>query len=127
MQTITLPTTLHCASCVTNIKPFFDAAANIKTWQVDLSKPIKTITVTGENVTRNEVVNLLRKADYDVAEQGSIKSSALPETTSAATGISFWRDNTKWQRASLNTLTCLAGCSLGDFMGFRRRDRRSVG
>lgn len=67
-QSITLPTTLHCQGCVNAIQPIFDAATNIKSWQVDLSAPVKTITVTGENVTRDEVARLLRLADYNVIE-----------------------------------------------------------
>ena len=27
----------------------------------------------------------------------------------------FWLDSGKWRRASINTLRCLGGCSLGDF------------
>jgi cation transport ATPase len=115
LQTLTFPTTLHCDACVKAIKPFFDSAPNIKSWQVDLSKPVKTITVSGTNITRHEIAGLLRKADYDIVSEDKLKSSALPEIHSTSKEPGFWKDKMKWRRASLNTLTCLAGCSIGDF------------
>lgn len=44
---------------------------------------------------------------------------AIGKQASRATAIQvptpFWGDVNKWQRASLNTLNCLIGCTLGDF------------
>ncbi len=120
MNTIVLPTTLHCAGCIESIKPFFNSSKRIKEWKVDLSKPVKTITVTGEEISKVEVAELLQKAGYDVLEETEIKSTELPqigtgnrkiETTSPA----FWSDRNIWKRASFNTLNCLIGCSIGDF------------
>jgi hypothetical protein len=31
-----------------------------------------------------------------------------------ASKLLFWKDSLKWKRASVNTLRCLAGCSIGD-------------
>ncbi len=69
MNTITLPTTLHCAGCIESIKPFFNASEKTKEWKVDLSKPVKTITVSGEDVREEDVVKLLQEAGYDKLEQ----------------------------------------------------------
>lgn len=54
---------------VESIKPFFNASEKIKEWKVDLTKPIKTITVSGENVREEDVVKLLQEAGYDKLEQ----------------------------------------------------------
>lgn len=125
MNTITLPTTLHCAGCIASVKPYFDASAKVKEWKVDLTKPVKTITVTGEEIKESDVVSLLQEAGYDVLEETETVSTALPpigESTSAGAvkvpfrGFKgFWQDKPKWSRASFNTLNCLLGCSIGDF------------
>ena len=36
-------------------------------------------------------------------------------TTHTLSQNRFWSDPVAWRRASLNTLTCLIGCSIGDF------------
>lgn len=121
MNTITLPTTLHCAGCIQSIKPFFNASPKVKDWKVDLSQPVKTITVTGEDVSQTDVVNLLHQAGYDILSESEIVSSALPPigqvlaAAPSATQSSFWTDKAIWKRAGFNTLNCLIGCSIGDF------------
>ncbi|RLM00737.1 hypothetical protein CFD26_108417 [Aspergillus turcosus] len=37
------------------------------------------------------------------------------ETRKSALSLSFWSSKTGWKRAAVNTLRCLAGCTLGDF------------
>lgn len=112
MNTITLPTTLHCQGCIASIKPYFDASPKIKEWKVDLSGPV-TITATGEHLDKTDVIGLLHEAGYDIINTVSQPSAALPPIGHVST--SFWSDRTKWKRAAFNTLNCLAGCSLGDF------------
>ena len=119
MNTITLSTTLHCAGCVESIKPFFNASKKVKEWRVDLSKPVKIITATGEELTKEEVTTLLQEAGYDVLDETEIKSTELPQIGSMVNGqpsaVGFWSDADKWKRAAFNTLNCLMGCSIGDF------------
>lgn len=126
MSTITLPTTLHCAGCIASVKPYFDKSPKVREWKVDLTKPVKTITVTGEEIKESDVVSLLREAGYDVLEEVEEKSTDLPSigsiqhsvnvaAGSVANDPAFWQDKAKWKRASFNTLNCLLGCSIGDF------------
>lgn len=119
MNTITLPTTLHCAGCVASIKPFFDKSPKVKEWSVDLKQAVKTITVKGEEIEKEDVVALLHEAGYDILQQ-EITSSDLPpignmQHVANSLQQSFWGDADKWKRASFNTLNCLIGCSIGDF------------
>ena len=135
MNTITLPTTLHCAGCVQSIKPFFNALQKIKEWKVDLTQPVKTITVTGEEISVKDITTLLQEAGYDVLQGTDAMSAELPpigiissnvkagslNTHVSPSGVedsltkAFWTDRTKWNHASFNTLNCLLGCSIGDF------------
>ena len=122
MNTVTVPATLHCAGCIQSIKPFFNASPKVKDWKVDLSQPVKTITVSGDDVSKADVVSLLQQAGYDTMQVTEGLSSALPpiggpvtmSPPSAATGA-FWQDTPIWKRAGFNTFNCLIGCSIGDF------------
>ena len=78
MNSITLSTTLHCAGCVASIKPFFDSSPLVKEWKVDLQKPVKTITASGENLKEETIVDLLKQAGYDVLEETETVSTELP-------------------------------------------------
>lgn len=120
MNTITLPTTLHCAGCIESIKPFFNASEKVKEWKVDLSKPVKTITAIGENLSSEDVTSLLQQAGYDLLEETAAISTELPPigvpvNRQPSTVNGFWKDTDKWNRAAFNTLNCLIGCSIGDF------------
>ncbi len=119
MNTIVLPTTLHCAGCVESIKPFFNSSLKINEWKVDLSKPVKTITAAGEELSKEDVTELLQQAGYDILEETETVSTELPPIGSMVNGqsstVGFWNDIDKWKRASFNTLNCLIGCSIGDF------------
>lgn len=90
-------TTLHCEGCVSKVKPLLDAEAGIESWSVDLEAAGVPITVHG-NTTEEKIQALLAQAGY---------------ATTLATG--FWKDALVWKSASLNTLNCLIGCSIGDF------------
>lgn len=117
MNTVTLTTTLHCAGCIESIKPFFNASEKVKEWKVDLTKPVKTITVSGESIQEEDVKKLLREAGYDVIEEVAQSSPELPPIgkVTTKTDSTFWNDREKWKRASFNTFNCLIGCSIGDF------------
>jgi copper chaperone CopZ len=122
MNTITLPTTLHCAGCISAIKPVFNSAKKVKDWKVDLTQPVKTITVTGEGITDADVTGLLQQAGYDVMQNADKFSAELPligaipaAVPLKATTALFWSDAGVWNRAAFNTLNCLIGCSIGDF------------
>lgn len=43
------------------------------------------------------------------------KSCEKKQTPPGPTTIPFWTSSSTWKRASVNTLRCLVGCTLGDF------------
>ena len=102
MEVLELQTNLHCEKCVDKIQPHFDEATKIDKWSVNLDSNSKTITVEGEDISEQLVSDLLEKEGYKVENPNK-------ENTG------FWADIKKWKRASLNTLNCLIGCSIGDF------------
>lgn len=66
---------------------------------MDTNSTDKTLTIRGR-ITEHEIVKIIAKAGF----------SAVPTSTGG-----FWQDKPVWKRASLNTLNCLLGCSIGDF------------
>ncbi|MBL7779267.1 MAG: DUF4396 domain-containing protein [Chitinophagales bacterium] len=115
MSTLTLPTTLHCGGCIASIQPYFDGEKSIKEWKVNLEAPVKTITVSGENISEKLVEELLHKAGYELLKTAPLDSSLPPIGSSLTTPKGFWSDADKWKRAAFNTFNCLIGCSIGDF------------
>lgn len=64
MKTLQFTTTLKCSGCVDRIKSDFDNDKNIESWDVHLQTNPKILTVKGENITAEEVENLLAQSGY---------------------------------------------------------------
>lgn len=64
MKTYQFKTNIMCGSCVANVTPHLDEAADIKEWKVDTANPKKILTVQTENLDENQVVALVNKAGY---------------------------------------------------------------
>lgn len=89
-------TDLHCQGCIDKVKPVLDSASKIDSWVAEVNGEV-TLKIDG-SITEKELDKLLQQKGYHV--KGAEK---------------FWRDTDKWSRASLNTFSCLVGCSIGDF------------
>jgi cation transport ATPase len=106
---------MHCNSCVAKLASVLDNAPGIHHWKADVNSPEKTVTIHGE-LGESELVALIRKAGFDVntniAAACDMKASVEPIQVKT----NFWSDRKVWKRASFNTLSCLLGCSIGDFL-----------
>lgn len=102
METIQVDTNVHCEKCIDKLKPHFDDMHLISSWEVDLKSSDKMLTVKGESITKELVAGLLDKEGYEILNLDDNSDN-------------FWSDKVKWTRASFNTLSCLIGCSIGDF------------
>ena len=100
ISTRTFKTNLHCDGCVEKVTPYLNSDEGISDWSVDLAPEVKTLTVSGENISPSHINDILEKAGYQTID--------APEN-------SFWNHAPSWKRASFNTLNCLIGCSIGDF------------
>lgn len=115
MDTITVATNLHCASCVDKLKKQLDNAAGVHHWNVDLKDPRKVLTVHG-SLSAQGVTALVEQAGFKTVPDAANDHCAVPQSgPSAPAAAGFWGDGRVWRRASLNTLSCLIGCSIGDF------------
>lgn len=66
MKTKKYATNLRCGSCVEKIAPRLNAEPSIRKWSVDLSAPLKTLTVEGDDVSDDRVESLLTAAGYRI-------------------------------------------------------------
>jgi copper chaperone len=58
METLKFKTTLKCGGCVATIKPKMDQLKNVEKWEVDLTQPVKILTVDGTNLNENELIDI---------------------------------------------------------------------
>ncbi len=65
MKTILVKTNLKCNGCIAAVKPALDAIEGLKSWEVDLSSPDRTLRaeVNGEAV-ESEIRAALEKSGY---------------------------------------------------------------
>ena len=67
MKTLRFKTNLKCAGCMYAIKPYMDGIEGIKSWDVDLESPNKTVEV----VTETTSTETIRKAiEEGISEAG---------------------------------------------------------
>jgi cation transport ATPase len=110
MNTLDLKTNINCGNCVAKVTPFLNGNAAIKSWKVDTKNPDKILHIEG-NITENQVAELIQQAGFLVKE--TVQKTQMPINSNLQND--FWQDQQIWKNASLNTLNCLIGCSIGDF------------
>ena len=57
-------TNLMCEGCKSRITPLLDREEGIESWQVDLEDENKILTVESDDVSGEEVIDILQKAGY---------------------------------------------------------------
>jgi len=119
MKEITVPTNLHCGSCVTKLGKVLDNHPKVHHWSADVSKHDKPVTIMG-NLDEKEATALIEQAGfkttYGIATTCTMQATPLvAEQPAAVAKNRFWSDRKVWRRAGFNTFNCLIGCSIGDF------------
>jgi cation transport ATPase len=118
MKEITLPTNLHCGSCVTKLGKVLDNTPKVHHWSADVSKHDKPVTIVGD-LNESEATALIEQAGfktaYGIPTSCTMHAAPAAKELTPPKGEGFWRDVKVWRRAGFNTLNCLIGCSIGDF------------
>ena len=65
-ETFTFKTNINCASCVAQVAPGLDAAEGICHWDVDTSGREKILSVHSDGISREEIMDTVRKAGYEI-------------------------------------------------------------
>jgi copper chaperone CopZ len=64
MKEIKFKTNVNCNHCINKITPMLNGDKSITEWNVDLTNEDKMLTVKGENVDENSVIESLSKVGY---------------------------------------------------------------
>ena len=84
MSTTKFKTNLNCGSCVSKVKPALDADPMIENWSVDTGTPAKILTVAGESISRESLVQHFDQAGFRLLDE---VPAAQPETNNAPTSF----------------------------------------
>lgn len=68
MKTLKFKTNINCGHCLATAKPFLDKIKNVQGWNVDTTVPEKILTVEGDHVEPENVIEMVQMAGY-TAEQ----------------------------------------------------------
>ena len=64
MKTLKFKTNINCSGCIANAKPFLDKIKHQQGWHVDTTNPDKILTVEGDAVETENVLEMVREAGY---------------------------------------------------------------
>ncbi len=63
METIKFNTTIKCSGCVAKATPFLNEVAGEDNWEVDVTDPLKVLTVIGD-ADSGKIIEAVEKAGY---------------------------------------------------------------
>jgi copper chaperone len=75
MKTLKFKTNINCSACVAKAKPFLDALQHVQSWEVDTANPEKILTVKGDGIKAEQVVESVKKAGYRIEEKKGLLGS----------------------------------------------------
>ncbi len=105
---------MTCSGCASTVEQALAHVENVTGVKIRLDQALATITMSSHVPT-----SVLQKAlsafpSYQLNERNSHHPQTMPHAQSNS-APSFWNDFRIWKRASVNTVNCLIGCSIGDF------------
>ena len=65
---IELKTNIMCGSCIAKVTPVLNEIVGENNWKVDTQNPKKILTLTNDDVDKNDVINALQKVGYKAEE-----------------------------------------------------------
>jgi copper chaperone CopZ len=64
MKKAVYKTNINCGMCLSTVTPFLNKSEKINEWSVDLTSKDRLLTVKGENLDNNEVIELVQQAGF---------------------------------------------------------------
>jgi copper chaperone CopZ len=97
---------MTCSGCAATVENALASVPHVTSVKVNLDQSAAEITMDSHVEISSLQTALKHFPTYQIFEQGH----SGPIRPSG-----FWQDGNVWNHASLNTLNCLIGCSIGDF------------
>ena len=63
---LTFKTNINCQNCVKSVSSFINEVPSVEEWNVDTENPEKILTVTGENITPEAIVEAVEEAGFEI-------------------------------------------------------------
>ncbi len=70
MKTVKFKTNITCEGCLNSVTPFLNELDNIDTWKVDIENPDKVLEVKLEDDNEEIIIEVVKKAGFDIKEIG---------------------------------------------------------
>jgi len=74
MKKAVYKTNINCGGCIATVTPFMEKAKSVEEWSVDTNSKNKLLTVSGNNLNKTEVENLVRSAGFEIKEKKGLFS-----------------------------------------------------
>jgi copper chaperone len=66
MTNLKFKTNINCGNCVRAVTGFLNEVDGITNWQVDTNQPDKILTVEGEDITAEAIVEAVEDAGFEI-------------------------------------------------------------
>ncbi|MFZ2899101.1 MAG: heavy-metal-associated domain-containing protein [Saprospiraceae bacterium] len=66
-------TNINCNNCIRTVSGFLNEVGEIKRWEVDTANPEKILTVEGDEVTAEAVIEAVEEAGFDIKEVEEVR------------------------------------------------------
>lgn len=67
METKQFKTNFKCNGCSSKVGDFFKTEPRIKSWDTDLAHNDKILTVSFEDISETEIIQIIKKAGYSAS------------------------------------------------------------
>ena len=64
MKTLKFKTNINCSGCVSKVTPLLNEAEGIEKWEVNTNDSLKILTVETDELSAEEVKNIVNKAGF---------------------------------------------------------------
>jgi len=68
MKTLRFKTNINCGDCISKVTPYLDGNKYIESWDVDTTNPDKIMTVSGDDITADLVINTINETGFNAVE-----------------------------------------------------------
>lgn len=72
MKKAVYKTNINCNMCLSTVTPFLNKSESISEWSVDLASKDRLLTVKGENIDSDQVIELVKEAGFKAEKKNSL-------------------------------------------------------
>lgn len=70
-ESLKFKTNINCSGCVAQAKPALDATNGVERWEVDTNDKNKILTVIGENLSEQEIIEGVKLSGFKIESHKS--------------------------------------------------------